>query len=57
MKPCSICGELRSRGLMCSACCKSYDRYAHDTGTVAEAMDWAADRARRFERRRHKRKR
>lgn len=55
---CSICGEERSRrGEMCPPCCMSYDRYARDTGTVIEAIEWAAARARRFERRRHKRPR
>ena len=49
---CNICLERECRGAnwMCEACGRSYDRNAHHEGTVAEAMRWAAERARRFER-------
>jgi hypothetical protein len=56
MNRCPICGERRPGGLMCSVCSRSYDRDAHQDGTVFEAMLWAAERARRFERRRQKAK-
>ena len=47
---CSICGR-SSRKLdaasMCAACRKSYDRDSEsDGGTVMDAMEWAARRAR-----------
>jgi uncharacterized Zn finger protein (UPF0148 family) len=47
---CRICGLFRKRQgqTMCDPCGRSYDTYAHDTGTVMEAMEWAANRARRF---------
>jgi methionyl-tRNA synthetase len=54
---CPICGERDSVGLMCKQCGRSYDRDANNDGTVWEAMRWAAERARRFERRRQQRRR
>jgi hypothetical protein len=42
---------------MCKQCGRSYDRAANNDGTVREAMRWAAERARRFERRRQQRRR
>jgi hypothetical protein len=53
---CPICqAHELTRGLMCEPCGESYDRYAHAEGTHFEAMRWAAQRARRFERRRARR--
>ena len=52
---CVICGEpYNGVNLMCGPCGRSYDRSAHDDGSVFEAMRWAALRARRFERKRAK---
>ncbi len=43
---CEIClGP--SAALMCSACGRSYDRYAHGDGSIHAALVWAARRARR----------
>jgi hypothetical protein len=39
---------------MCRSCCKSYDRSLSNTSTWA-AIEWAAKRARLFERRRRRR--
>lgn len=40
---------------MCSACAVSYERStSKDDGTLLAALHWAATRARRFERARHK---
>ena len=49
---CIICEETRESGqvMMCRACCRSYDRFAHQEGSVMEALAWAARRARRSER-------
>lgn len=56
MKVCLICRNPRKKsGDMCAPCAKSYDRTAHRDGSVMEAMVWAANRARRFERQRQKR--
>lgn len=51
MTLCTICGE-RPGMRMCDVCQKSYDRTAHRSGDAWEAIAWAANRARRFERRR-----
>jgi hypothetical protein len=53
VKICTICGE-RPGVLMCKVCQASYDRTAHRSGDAWEAMAWAANRARRFERKRAK---
>lgn len=45
---CVICHESTRRRLMCDACSRSYDRYAHDDASVLRAMEWAADRAARI---------
>ena len=48
---CAICERgCRRTQTMCDR--RSYDRTAHRDGTVMEALVWAANRARRFERRR-----
>ncbi len=39
-------------GRMCVPCCKSYDKDAFKTDGVMGAIEWAAKRARMFERRR-----
>jgi predicted amidophosphoribosyltransferase len=54
---CSICGEPTTKPThMCRACGDSYDKHAHDDGSVLEAMLWAARRARWYaERRRNRR--
>lgn len=51
---CIVCRErgVRYSTEMCEPCNRSYDRYAHDTGAIWDVIVWAADRARRFERRR-----
>lgn len=41
---CIIC-HADAPGFFCDACGRSYDRSAHDEGTVIEAMAWAANRA------------
>jgi hypothetical protein len=50
---CWVCHERPSKTVhecsMCTVCGKDYDRRAHETGTIYEAMHWAAVRARRFE--------
>ncbi len=44
---CEVCGEPTERWVaMCRACQASYDRTAHDEGSVMEAIHWAARRAR-----------
>lgn len=54
LHPCAICGEPRAKKGQgwCSACTRSYDRDSFSDGTVAAAVEWAAERARKFERRR-----
>lgn len=50
---CKVCQERPiTDHLMCEPCGKSYDRYAFDTGSIADVIIWAAKRARRFERKR-----
>lgn len=52
---CVICYERKKcGGNLCTVCGKSYDRNAHNEGTVLEAMVWAAKRARWFERKRQR---
>lgn len=48
MNDCDICGAPTDRHGMCEACDRSYDRHAHDEGSVYEAMRWAANRAARL---------
>lgn len=49
---CEICKEPQyNRGLMCTSCTHSYDLTKND-GTVWCAMVWAANRARRTDRKR-----
>lgn len=45
---CAVCGWRRKSSRMCNACSLAYERFAHDEGTVMEAIVWAARRARRF---------
>lgn len=56
---CVICYERPAKGalLMCGTCGRSYDRDARRVGDVAEAIAWAAQRARRFERARARKSR
>ena len=53
---CIICLERdRERGsFMCAECGRSYDRSAFRDDSIAEALRWAAKRARRFERARNR---
>ena len=55
MRRCPVCGELRPMmGAMCTPCGKSYDRATRrDDGTIQAVIEWAAARARWFERRRN----
>jgi hypothetical protein len=41
---CVVCNE-PSNGSLCKACGRSYDRGAHDEGSIREVMRWAANRA------------
>lgn len=50
---CWVCLVREGSG-MCGPCGKSYDRRARRIGDVLEAMRWAAERARRFERKRQR---
>lgn len=44
---CEVCGEPHPTWVrMCKACQRSYDATAHDTGSVMEAILWAATRSR-----------
>ena len=54
---CYVCRERRARhaASLCDPCARSYDRNAFKDGSVYGAISWAAERARRFERRRHRR--
>jgi hypothetical protein len=47
MAECDICLGPTSGYLMCKACGRSYDRYAHDDASIHAALVWAARRARR----------
>lgn len=48
-RPCDICGG-PSKALMCTVCCRSYDRNGHKEGSLHAALTWAAGRARRAQR-------
>lgn len=45
---CIVCHAPTRGVLFCDPCGRSYDRDAHDVGGVAEAIEWAADRAARL---------
>ncbi len=50
---CQICGEPTTRPTrMCAECRAAYDRHAHETGSVMDAILWAAKRARWYAERR-----
>ena len=55
--PCLVCGRKLPRhplgshgGMLCRACCTSYDKGAFKIDGVLGAIAWAAKRAARFER-------
>lgn len=50
-KPCPVC-LTPGGGNLCRLCWESYRRGAFDTGTIQDVVEWAARRARRFERQR-----
>jgi DNA invertase Pin-like site-specific DNA recombinase len=52
---CQICQTHPTSSVMCDPCGRSYDRTAFRDGSIIEAMAWAAQRARRFERRKTRR--
>lgn len=50
---CEVCGEPTERWVAwCTACAKSYEKNAHNDGSVMEAIHWAARRARWYAERR-----
>lgn len=50
---CEVCGEPTERWVpWCKACRESYDRTAHQDGSVMEAIQWAARSARWYAERR-----
>lgn len=52
---CTVCREREKRsmyGMFCEQCARSYDRARKSSGDIAIVIEWAANRARRFERRR-----
>lgn len=52
-KHCEVCGEPAERWIAwCTRCQSSYDRTAHDDGSLMEAIHWAARRARWYAERR-----
>lgn len=52
---CYVCGEKRSpAGGMCGWCCASYDRDRRRDSSIYAALNWAARRARAFERKRNR---
>lgn len=52
---CKICqGPVTTRNWMCDLCARSYDRYSFGDESVRGAIEWAAKRARYFERKRKK---
>lgn len=53
---CPICLRPTSHWMLCDACSKSYAKNAHNDGSVLEAMEWAAERARCFARRGRRKK-
>ena len=52
---CVVCRGVkrRTRGFLCGACQKSYDRSGYGDGTILSAMTWAANRARLAAKRGH----
>jgi hypothetical protein len=53
---CNICGEPTGKPTrMCADCTVSYDKHAHDDGSIIEVIGWAARRARWYEQRRKSR--
>ena len=52
---CVVCAERMKTGtLMCNICGRSYDKSAYEDTTIAAAIVWAAERARRFEKTRQR---
>jgi hypothetical protein len=49
MRLCIICLRPTKRSQFCRLCCRSYDRYSFEDASVCGAIEWAAKRARRFE--------
>lgn len=50
---CVVCAKRpRVRFLLCAACARSYDKTIGKTHTIAALIEWAAQRARFFEKER-----
>lgn len=49
-RKCVVCGE--REGEICGVCVRSLADWPHDDGSTASVVRWAAERARRFERKR-----
>lgn len=52
---CTVCKEREKRssyGMLCAQCIRSYGEARRSSGDIAIIIEWAANRARRFEHRR-----